>query len=186
MHPELTNLLPPERTNGLKREYFVRLATVAVFALAAVTLGSGALLIPSYLYTGQQIQLRNSSISDLDSKLAASQGKEASARLTTLTASALYLSRLGSTTTATGALRGVLSAPRTGISLSVFTFTPPTNGNVGRMTVGGIAASRESLRAYTSALTTLPFVSSVDLPISAYAQESQIPFVITLTGTLAP
>lgn len=183
---ELTNLLPPERKRALKREYFIRLATIAVLALSAVGFGSGALLAPSYLYLTHEIQAKETQLHDLDAKLAAAHGQEASLEFASLTQTAVYLSRLSSTTVATAAMRGVLSVPRTGIVLSGITFLPPAHGNDGKMSLTGTAATRETLRAYDAALSALPYVSNTDLPIGAYAKDSDIPFVITLTGTLSP
>lgn len=186
MASELLNLLPPERLRAWKRDYFVRLATVCVLALTVVVVGSGALLVPAYLYLGEQTEARQAYVKTLDKELADAKEKGTSQRLTALTEGATYLARLATTTTATGAFRGVLAAPRTGVTLTGFTYTSPTQGTNGRMDLKGQATTREALRAYTEALSALPFVSNVELPISAYAKERDIPFTITLTGTLRP
>ncbi len=49
-----------------------------------------------------------------------------------------------------------------------------------------MAQTRDALRGYVEALNQLPYVSKADLPISAYAKESAIPFMVTLTGSLQP
>lgn len=186
MHSELTNLLPSERLGSLKREYFIRLATVAVSSIAAVVLASSALLLPSYLFLHQEIQSRQARIADLDAQLIAVGGDSASKRLAVLYENATYLTRLATNTTATGALGAVLAVPHTSIALTGFSFAPPLTPGKGRMTLSGIASTREVLRAYVLALGALPFVTGVDLPISVYAKESSIPFVITLTGPFLP
>ncbi len=186
MHRELLNLLPADRARRAKRDYFIRLGVVSLVALAGVVIASGALLVPTYLYVNQQVAMRQERIATLDSELGATQGKETSKRLAALGSTAGYLARLATTTTATAALRGVLATPRAGITLSGFTYAAPAGAAKGKMSVKGVAATRESLRAYNDALTALPFVSLVDLPISAYAKERDIPFVITLSGALTP
>ena len=186
MHYELTNLLPFDRRRAIRREYFVRLATVFTCGLIAVVIGSGALLVPSYLYLNQEIHLREARLADLDSRLASSQGQQANLRLNTLSENSTYLSRLATTSSATPALRAVIELPHSGITLSGFSYTPVQRGTDGRMILTGTASTRETLRAYVQALGQLPFVSNADLPISAYAKESAIPFTITLTGSLQP
>jgi Tfp pilus assembly protein PilN len=186
MYPELLNLLPPERIRAFRREYFMRLAVVAIYALIGVVVGSGALLVPSYLYVNQEVQARQARSTVLDTELAASNGQQTNQRLATFADTASYLSRLATTTTATAALQGVLAVSRQGVTLMAFTFTPPAQGAPGKMTLSGTATTREMLQAYTVALGRLPFVSNVDLPISAYAKDANIPFLITLTGTFLP
>ena len=185
-YPELTNLLPMNRIAALRREYYIRLATIGMFTIAAVIIGSGALLMPSYLYLNQQIQSREAEVAGLDARLANSEGKEENKRLLALSGSATYLARLATSSSATGALRGVLAVPRSGITLTALSYVPPTHGTDGKMVIGGMASTREALRSYDLVLTALPFVSNVDLPISSYAKETDIPFSITLTGTLMP
>ena len=186
MYPELTNLLPPERRRAAKRDYFFRVATVAISALTCVVVGSGVLLIPSYLYVNQQIQVSQARSKDIDTQLASIKGQEASTRMATISGDADYLTRLSGIPTASAVFRAVLGVPRAGITLTGFTFTPPQTKDDGKMTLTGIASTREALRTYNDALTALPFVSNVDLPISSYAKDSVIPFTITLTGTLTP
>jgi hypothetical protein len=185
-YPELTNLLPLDRIAGLRREYYIHLATIGMFTLAAVIIGSGALLMPAYLYLNQQIQSREATVAGLDARLANSEGKAETKRLATLSASATYLARLATSTSATGAMGGVLAVPRTGITLTGISYTPPVHASDGKMVLTGMASTRETLRTYDQALTDLPFVSNVDLPISSYAKDTDIPFAITLTGTLTP
>ncbi len=183
---ELTNLLPPDRLATLRREYFMRLVIVTVIALSGIAVGSGALLVPSYLYLVHEIQVHETNIQDLDGRLAQVNGPETKAELASLTSTATYLARLSTTSPATAAFRGVLAVPRTGITLTGLTYLPATHGADGKMTLTGTAATRESLRAYDDALSALPYVDSADLPISAFAKDSDIPFVISLTGTLSP
>lgn len=186
MQPELLNLLPPERARATTRQYFIRLAVVAIITLAVVLIASGALLVPAYLSTTQDIADKQARSDELAAELATTKGKETNQRLAALSESATYLSRLATTTTATGALQAVLAVPRPGITLSGFTYSPPLQKGNGKMTLKGKAMSREALRAFDRALSALPFVSTVDLPISVYAKETDIDFTITLTGTLLP
>src|SRR5262249_11864932 len=106
--------------------------------------------------------------------------------LASITSTATYLSRLATTSPATAALRGVLAVPRPGITLSGFTYQPRIHAADGTMNLTGTASTRETLRAYTDALGQLPYIADVNLPIGAYAKESNIPFTIVLTGSLTP
>lgn len=186
MAKELINLLPPERATATRREYFVRLGVVSLLLLAAALVVHGVLLLPSYLYLHQQVVDRQARVASLDAALTGSEGQQVNARVETLDANATYLARLSNAASASASIRTVLSTPHTGIRLIGFTYAPPLGAAPGRIGVTGIADTRESLRRYDAALAALPFVISADLPISAYAKESDIEFTITLTGPLTP
>jgi len=178
------DLLPEDRARALRQAYFVRLAVVGVFLLSGVAIVHGVLLLPSYLYLNHQVRERTIELERLSQGLAGSEEQEVSARVKSLSESAAHLARLSTTPKASAAIAAVIEVPRSGIRLTGFSYAPAETG--AKMTVTGIASTREALRAFEQALRTQPYVESADLPISAYAKESEIPFVITLTGSLLP
>lgn len=186
MYRELTNLLPASRGKANRAAYFFRLGTVGVLMLSLVVVLSAVLLTPTYLYLAQRVSANQARIAHLDSALASSEEQEVNARLEQLAKDAGHLAELAKRASASNAIRAVLAVSRPGIVLSGFTFTVGKEGEEHKMTVSGLSSSREALRRYDQALSDLPFVTSAELPISAYAAESNIPFTITLTGTLLP
>lgn len=190
MNPELTNLLPPERIRAFRREYVVRLATIGALLLAALLFVAALLLVPSYRYLDRAYAEKQSSLAALGEDDEAGNGAENAANNAAILAEAAQLASLGESGGASDAIRSVLAVPRPGIALSGITFaafsekkgvrTPAT------IKVSGIAATREALRSYDLALSEMPSVSSADLPISAYAKESNIAFAITLTERAQP
>jgi hypothetical protein len=175
------NLLPPDRARAARRNYFLRLAAVSALALAAVIALHAVMLIPSYAYLAEDIRGKAARADDLAAALTP-QEKAASGALATLSADATHLAQLGTTPTMSGAVRLVLSVPRDGISLTGFAFAPQ-DANARTMQLTGVASTRESLHAYVVALQGEPWISDASLPISAYAQDTNIPFTISLTGT---
>ncbi len=187
MPHNLINLLPEDRIKAFRREYFIRLGAVALFLLTLITIIHGVLLFPSYLSLSQKRDIKAAELVKLNTDLEGSKQTQVNTRLDALKGDALYLARLGAVPSASAAVRAALQVPRTGIRLTSLTFTPPVASAAnGKMTVSGIAATREALRAYDLVLSELPFVSNADLPINAYAGEADIGFTITLTGTLTP
>jgi hypothetical protein len=55
MYHELTTLLPRPRRRALLREYFFRLATVAVLGLVSTIFIHGVLLVPVSVYLQHQV-----------------------------------------------------------------------------------------------------------------------------------
>jgi len=186
MFPELTNLLPRDRVRTLRFEYFLRLATVALLGLTGLVVVCGVLLFPSYLFIGIEVSTRQAQIERLGSTSANADEIAAASRLAALGDSTAYLATLAKQPSASAALKNVLLVPHPGITLSGFTFAPPKDTGDGSMTVSGVSATRDALRSYSLALRSVPTVDAADLPVSAYAKDSNIPFTITLSGTFAP
>lgn len=182
----LTNLLPPERIRAFRQTYFLRFATVSALVLAALIVAHAALLAPTYLFVSERAALAKQELSALSASLATSEEAEMNARLTLLSEDVARLSEYASAPAASDALRRVLDLPHSGITLSGLAFTPGKGGGEGRMVISGNATTRESLRQYHTALSKLPGVTGVDLPLSAYAKEADITFTVTLSGPLMP
>lgn len=186
MTADRINLLPQGRQRTLAREYLFRLGTVALALIAGVIVIHGVLLLPTYLYVGQEVNARQAELSSLvEASRAANQG-EVGARIGALTITAQKLAELGARSTGSGALAQVLAVPRSGVTLNAFTFAPASADGEARMILSGTAANRDALRRYRETLAAQPSITKADLPISAYAKETDIEFTITLTGSFLP
>jgi len=183
---ELTNLLPRARVRATRREYFVRLVTVALGLATLMVVILGVLMVPAYLYAHGQAAREQVDLNRMASSASSAQERAVNAQINAVQADITYLGRLSTVPMASDAIRAVLAVPHPGVTLSGFTFTAPTATAQAQMTVTGKASTRDTLRAYVAALGQLPYVSKADLPISAYAKDSAIPFTVTLTGSLRP
>lgn len=184
MEPELTNLLPKERCRALRHLYFMRLTVVSLIVLSGVAIVHGILLLPSYLYLQNQVEEREAALARLTTTLAGTEEQGINMRVASLAADSAHLARLSSVPKASAAVSAVIKLPRSGIRLTGFSFAPATEGAT--MTVSGVASTREALRRFEQSLASEPYVTKADLPISAYAKESDIAFTVTLTGPLMP
>ncbi len=186
MSHELTNLLPKEKTRAFRREYFMRLGTVAVVLAICVVVAHGLLLFPSYLFLSGEVASHTSELSALTASLGAQDEQQVSARIASLAEDTEQLARLETVPSASAAFRAMLAVPRSGILLTGISFSPPKQKDDGRMMISGSATTRTALQSFKEELASLPFVTSADLPISSFAKESDIPFSITVTGSLKP
>ena len=185
MSSDLTNLLPEHKRRAFMREYFLRLGTVALVLLSIVVMLGITMLIPSYFAFTQELKLKEMELARIATALESAQEKAVGDRLTELAADATRVKRLAALPSASAAVRSVLSVPRPGVTISHIAFTPAVSGGH-TMTLSGTAATRAALQNYDRALGALPFVASRDLPISTYAKEFDLEFIITLTGSLTP
>lgn len=186
MTADLTNLLPPHRKRFLMRDYVFRLSVVALWLLILLVMIHTLLLVPSYLYAHQQIRDHEQQLATLQAAQSTATEQELKGRIAALGTKAKQLTALGKQATASGALRAVLAAPRTGVRVHGITYTPSAKPEEHKMALHGVASTRESLQQYLAALDALPFVAKAELPISAYAKERDIGFTITLTGNFMP
>jgi hypothetical protein len=184
---ELTNLLPRASVRGLRREYFVRLTTIALGLATIALVVHGVLLIPAYLYTHAEVVREQQELSAMTASASTQEERDINARIAAVKADISYLSRLSTQPTASAAVRAILDVPHPNVKLTGFTFALPSTGTgSAQMTVSGTAANRDALRAYVASLGQQPYITKADLPISAYAKETNIEFTVTLTGTFQP
>jgi hypothetical protein len=180
------NLLPDSRKRALARLYLVRVAVVATTLLAAVLFIHTALMVPSLIYARQVVNDRTSMLAGLGEQLAGSEDKQVGERVQRLTVTAQALAQSAQGPSASGAVRAVMDTAHSGVLITGLSYARGQAPDAHRMTIAGKAKTREALRAYAFALDALPYVTSVDLPISAYAKESDITFSLTLVGSLTP
>lgn len=185
-HSELSDLLPRSKKRALRREYFVRLIAVALGLLTLLVVIHGVLLLPAYLYARAEVSGEQAELARISTSASSAQEHAVNEQIAAVQSDITYLSRLESQPTASGLFRAILLVPHPGVTISGFTFTAPTAAAAGQMTITGTARSRDTLRAYVASLGQLKYVSKADLPISAYAKDSAIPFTVTLSGSLKP
>ena len=184
MHNAFTNLLPPERQKALSRDYVVRLSVVVVWFVNALTFIAALLLLPTYVFLTVSINAKKDHLANVESALSSADEMTLSARLTALSSDAATLVALAGVPSASSLIRTALAISRPGITLSAFTYTPASEKTPGTLSISGKAATRNALRAYQLALQSASFARSAALPVSAYAQDTDIAF--TILATLAP
>jgi hypothetical protein len=118
---------------------------------------------------------------NIERTLSASDEKALLGQLKVLTDEAGALRSLKTVPSAVGAVTDVLSVPRAGVVLNSAVYSPAMGKMPRSVIVSGRATSRNSLQQYQTALRKLKGVSGVDLPVSAYAKDTEIPFAITVT-----
>lgn len=183
MKNAFTNLLPIERRHALRRDYFLRLAVVGVTLVIVLAGVAGALLVPTYVFLTQSAGTKQARLASIEATLSSGDEAALSTRLSALTRDAGTLASLGNAPTASAILRALVAVPHTGVLLTSFTYTPASPKALATLAISGVAATRDALRNYQLALQSVPFARSADLPVSAYAKDSDSAFTITVALT---
>lgn len=184
MYKELTNLLPPGRKKEFLRKYVLRVGVVSIVLVTALVFIAAVLLLPTYVFLTKSIGTKEAHLASIESALSSSDEVALSVRLAALATDARILIDLAGTPSPSRIIRTVLSIQHTNIFLSGFIYTPTANKVPGTLAISGMAKTRDALRTYQLALQKAPFALSADLPVSAYAKDSDITFTISIT--LAP
>jgi hypothetical protein len=183
MYTDLTNLLPPERKQLLARDYLLRVGVVSAVLITILTLAAAVLLIPTYVLLGASANEKKIHLTNMESSLSSNEEATLSARLAILSSNAAKLASLSDTVSVSSIMRAVLAVSRAGITLSGFSYTPAVEKVAGTLLISGTSATRDALRNYQLALQGMPFVRSATLPVSAYANDTNISFTITIVLT---
>jgi Tfp pilus assembly protein PilN len=179
MHPEQTNLLPEQRARALRREYIARLLVVALLLVAVVVFLAGVMLVPAHTFLRDAIVERSKELVAVSDEAASAEEVTFEARLASLSESTKRITGLSSVVSPSKIFSEILLAPRANVILTGLGFAMGTkDGTV--VTVTGRAKTRTDLRAYQLVLQGMSFAASASLPVSAYAKDADIDFVITM------
>lgn len=187
MSRDLTNFLSEEKKRAFRERYLARVLTVGVCMLLVVLLAHIALMFPTYMFVRQEHDVKAKHLAEITHSAEQSQQEEISRRIASLHNNLKRLNTFTAEPHSMPKIKSVLGVAREGIHItSVSSELPGEGGGTFTMRVIGTADTREGLRAYQLALSSLPFVTSADLPLSAFAKESEIPFSITIMGKETP
>jgi Tfp pilus assembly protein PilN len=193
MRYSTTDLLPIDRQRTLRRQYFMRLGVIGVLCLIFLTVVATALLFPTYVYLTQSRRAKEERLTLVQQELSSGEETALSSRLAALGKNAETLAALDKEVSVSDVVRSALNVSRTGIVITTIVYSPgstivggPTAPkNAPRtLSISGIATTRNALRTYQLAMQNAAFAKSVDLPVAAYAKETDASFTITVT--LAP
>lgn len=184
MHRELTNLLPLERQRLLSRDYFLRLGIVNALLLTVITCIAAALLLPTYVLLESSSNAKEIRLANIKSTISSADEKAFTMRLAALSANVVALTALANAPSAGTIIRTILDVSRPGVTILGFDYTAATTKSLGKLLISGTSSTRDALRNYQIALQDVSFVRTANLPISAYAKDTNIAF--TITATLSP
>lgn len=176
-----TNLLPLTRQRTFLREYYVRLSVIILYFVSTLACIAMILLVPTYVFLIKSAGAKEDQLAALESVRASVGDTTLSARLVALSNSSIALSTLGKTASASALIRSVLALTRLGVTLTNFGYSPAAGNTPGTLSITGTAATRDALRNYQLALQGASFAHVANLPVSAYAKDSDIAFTITVT-----
>ncbi|MDP2594012.1 MAG: hypothetical protein Q8P36_01595 [bacterium] len=177
------NLLPPERARLIVRSYALRLSVVVFWFITALAIIASLLLVPAYILLVKSAGAKEAHVAAIESSPSSADEAQLSARLAALSADAAIVVALATQLSVSGIVRDALAVAHPGIVLSGVSYARTEGGERSVVRIMGTAATRSALRSYQLALEQAPFAFSAQLPVSAYAKDSAIPFAIEVALT---
>jgi len=172
-------LLSEQHKKLLYRQYRTRLLCVIFIFISGLFLSSIALLLPSYLaLTTEDARLQ----SDIKSFLEQISEKNSKGLVTTLNEIKSIVALISPEDTKMySVLKVILGKKPAGISITSIDYAR-NDGAPSSLSFQGVAASRSALIQFSKTLQSEKMFSSVSLPVSNLAKESDIKYSLTVSG----
>jgi hypothetical protein len=185
MHSPIFNVLPETWKKEIRSEYSLRRWIVIACCLLFVEACCLVLLFPSWLVSSYKESEEHSQIEQLARVSSSKNIDFISVLIGSTNAKLQVLDTVLPDNRVVPVLDAVISHRSTGIRLVRFSYAVgPKQGST--VTLGGIAATRESLVAFVKSLQKDDSLKAVDLPVSNLAQDADIQFTITIAANPAP
>lgn len=174
----MINLIPPQGIRSARREYLLRTASVCCMLLGSVILLLTVAHIPTYaLIDAQMVALESTARKE------AGRGDAVRALETDVERAELIIKQLKRTKALPREIDIVaeIQSHASG-DIQLTAFTIDVSGQKSDLVqVSGVAATREALAGFKTALETSSFFEKADIPISSLVRDTDLPFTITLT-----
>lgn len=177
----MINLLPLSEKKKILTEYRLRLGVVSVFAVAGLVLASLALLGPSYFLSISKHTLVSSDLARLEAAhVGVPQAGDAVTEIKVVNKKVdifLKTEKVPHLVFSETILKIIATK---GAQVKIIGFMYDAVPDRERVTLSGVAASRDSLAQFVEALKKDTTFTTVTLPISSYVKSTDIDFSIVL------
>lgn len=174
----MINLIPPSARKSVVREYWLRVISVWLFLFGTGCLIISTFLLPTYMMVHNQTVTLGGQMSATADKTASYD--EAIAKLAKATAQAVYLKNTASTTPFSSYLKTLESLTGPGISIHAINYMRSPN-MPGKITISGVATTREGLATFRDTLEAAPEFVTVILPISSLTKATDVMYSMDIT-----
>lgn len=174
----MINLLPDIDKKKLEKTYYVRLGVVVLATFTVLTVVHSILLLPSYILLSSRVAAQTVEKTLLQKRLVGSSDTEITQKIAAIEKNISLLREPQLSLSMVDITTMLLRVPHRGVSITSISYMPKDSPPV---KVRGVAATREDLQGYVSALEAQKGIEKVTFPISNLAKEQQLPFVLSIT-----
>ncbi|MDQ3077076.1 MAG: hypothetical protein M3Q63_03455 [bacterium] len=173
----MINLLPDSEKNIIRTEYRLRIIAVVFVGIFITALVTIVFLLPSYIL----VVFKNKTSEQLMNKTPTTEidQEDFVSRLKNAKILALILKPSPTVVTMTDVVGIVNKYKTSNIAISSISYRKDNNVSPS-IDIIGIAKTRQSLVGFTQLLQKEEQISTVDLPVSSFAKDTDIPFSIAI------
>ncbi len=174
------NLLPSESKIAIRKEFNLRLAGLSALALLITLLIAIVLLIPSYLFSkaNEKEVLANKGIVEQSLRAQENETLKVDLAQARETLGVLLPTSAPSTSFV---LDKITALKGGGISITKLELIALANSTK-QVQISGLASDRDTLLSFKKKLSESKLFSEIDLPVSNFADQTDIEFNMTLQG----
>jgi cell division protein FtsB len=173
----MINLIPPQAKKQMKREYWLRVSVTWLLLLCGVLVVFGGLLVPSFVLIDSQLRAFEQQAASATA--AASEQEGLKDEIATANREAAAVLALGTVPKISPYLQRIEALRGGGITLNQVRVIR-TDSVVTEIEVSGVAASRETLTAFSSRLADDDWFTKAPVPFENLAANEDIGFVIPI------
>lgn len=179
----MINLLPDNEKKAIDREYKLRHLIVILWACLFFIIATGLFMLPSYVLTLYKGKASNS---DIAKAAALNQAEEQKSKKEIDDAKSFMkvLQPVSGLLLPTNIIAIINKDKTPNNTISNISYSRADDGSAITILVKGVSKTRQSLSQFKEALTHETGITSVDIPVSNFAKESNIDFTITLISKI--
>jgi len=188
----MSNLLPNDEKQQVRREYSLRRQIMVLMLLGVIGIIAIIALFPSYVIVQQRFAEVKAELSDLEEEVDTSSSERITQRLQRTNTVLDILAPYSDHVPFYVYIRRLFEQTPHGVRVSGATYESnlkkDEDGNVQEeivtVTITGIAQNRDTLTALKRDLESMDMIESVSLPVSSIAERENIEFNMEVTSTL--
>lgn len=176
----LINVLPVEEKHALKKEYWMRIATVSISMLSVVMILASVLLLPSYFFSSSKASVAENQLEAFNIANPQIATHNLDTSINDINQKLIRLAGNKTTNLSDEVIGALLSNKTPGISYSQILYSEQAP-DARIVEIHGQSTTRDALYTFKSKLDATPSFANVTLPISNFIERSNINFIVTVT-----
>lgn len=174
----MSNLLPRVMKRDVRREYHVRVATVAGFVVAVAVGSQSLLLLPSYLLVNSKLHAAEDKLSAQNASMGDAYGQVVS-DIERANKIVTELSKTEHGAAVTTVLEAIMEEAGNNVRINGVVIRKP-DSETQNVELRGVAATRDELASFVDRLKQNTLITSAEVPFSDLAQARDAGFTASL------